>query len=231
MSTEATAASDECVSQQEIICAIERRSAIYGLLSRLFRKEIDEAFLERLMDMRFPRYSGNDDMDSGYLLIATFLNNVWGNSLEELSVDYSRVFIGQGIDAYSAAYPFESVYTSRKRLLMQNARDEVLAIYRSEGLDKNSSWRDGEDHISLELEFQKVLCDRTLDCLRSNNEEGATALLLTQRNFLKGHLCSWIPMMTSDMKRYAQSDFYLGLAYLVDGFLEVDSLFLEEILG
>ena len=30
---------------------------------------------------------------------------------------------------------FESVYTSEKRLLMQEARDEVLAIYRSAGLD------------------------------------------------------------------------------------------------
>ena len=141
-----------------------------------------------------------------------------------------RTFIGHGVDAFSAAYPFESVYTSEKRLLMQDARDEVLAIYRAAGLDKKESWKEGEDHIALELEFEQVLANRTTEALKRGDEDEAAALLTTQQNFLNDHLISWVPMMTADMKRFAQTDLYQGLAYLTDGFLETDRAFLEDVL-
>ena len=71
-----------------------------------------------------------------------------------------RAFIGHGIDAYSAAYPFESVYTSPKRLMMQEARDEVLAVYRSEGLDLSLI------HIFSEFGTMAILSSRLVKVKR-----------------------------------------------------------------
>ena len=158
--TENANAAAEQASMDDLIKLIEQRAATYGLLSRLFRVEIDQELLDELHGMRFPASTGNADVDEGYLRLAKYLSNTWENSLTDLAVDYTRVFIGHGVDAYSAAYPFESVYTSEKRLLMQDARDEVLAIYRSAGLDKKNSWKEGEDHVALELEFEQVLANR-----------------------------------------------------------------------
>ncbi len=220
----------EQASFDQLIAINKQRSGTYGLLSRLFTKEVDQELLDQLLSMRFPMSSGNAKVDEGYKLIATYLSGAWENTVTELSVDYVRVFIGHGVDAYSAAYPFESVYTSEKRLMMQNARDEVLAIYRSEGMDKKDSWKDGEDHIALELEFQSVLAQRTADALAQGNEDKAVALLNTQSNFMHDHLASWVPMMTGDMDVFAQTDFYRGLARLTEGFLETDQEFLQEIL-
>ena len=208
----------------------EQRAATYGLLSRMYRVEIDEPFLQELRGMRFPASTGNKDVDEGYRLIAKYLSNTWDNSVTDLAVDFVRVFIGHGVDAFSAAYPFESVYTSEKRLLMQEARDEVLAIYRSAGLDKQDSWKEGEDHVALELEFEQILAKRTVDALAKGDEDEAAALLTTQKNFLDDHLAAWAPMMTSDMKRFAQTDLYRGLAYLTDGFLATDQAFLQDVL-
>ena len=160
-------------SMDELIKLIEQRAATYGLLSRLFRVEIDQELLDELHGMRFPASTGNADVDEGYLRLAKYLSNTWENSLTDLAVDYTRVFIGHGVDAYSAAYPFESVYTSEKRLLMQDARDEVLAIYRSAGLDKKNSWKEGEDHVALELEFEQVLANRTAEALRKGGRGGS----------------------------------------------------------
>ena len=56
-------------------------------------------------------------------------------------------------------------------------------------------------------------------------------LLTTQKNFLEDHLAAWAPMMTSDMKRFAQTDLYRGLAYLTDGFLQTDQTFLDDVLA
>ncbi len=221
----------EQASIDELIELIEQRAATYGLLSRLFRVEVEQELLDELHGMRFPASTGNADVDEGYLRLAKYLSNTWENSLTDLAVDYTRVFIGHGIDAFSAAYPFESVYTSEKRLLMQEARDEVLAIYRSAGLDKQDTWKEGEDHIALELEFEQIMATRTVEALRKGDEDEAVALLTTQKNFLEDHLAAWAPMMTSDMKRFAQTDFYRGLAYLTDGFLQTDQTFLDDVLA
>ena len=220
----------ETASADELITLMEQRAATYGLLSRLYRVELDQEMLDQLRGMRFPAATGNSDVDEGYLRIARFLSNTWENSITDLSVDYVRVFIGHGVDAFSAAYPFDSVYTSEKRLLMQDARDEVLAIYRANGLDKKDTWKEGEDHLALELEFEQTLANRTVEALRRGDEEEAAALLTTQQNFLSDHLISWVPMMTADMKRFAKTDLYQGLAYLTDGFLDTDRAFLEDIL-
>lgn len=225
----AECATDE-TTLQDLIKLNEQRAATYGLLSRLYRVEIDEVLLNEMHGMRFPANTGNKNVDEGYRLLATYLSNTWDNSVTDLAVDYTRVFIGHGVDAFSAAYPFESVYTSEKRLLMQEARDEVLAIYRSAGLDKQDTWKEGEDHVALELEFEQILAKRTVDALSKENETEAAALLTIQKNFLDDHLASWASMMTSDMKRFAQTDLYRGLAYLTDGFLETDQAFLEDVL-
>ncbi|RNL12286.1 dehydrogenase [Parvibacter caecicola] len=213
-----------------LISITEQRSATYGLLSRLYRVEVDEEFLKEMKGMRFPAATGNSQVDEGYRLIATFLSNTWGNTITDLAIDYVRTFIGHGVDAFSAAYPYESVYTSEKRLMMQDARDEVLAIYRSQGLDKQETWKEAEDHLALELEFMQILANRTVDALKAGDEDAAIELLTTQKNFLEDHLMAWVPMMTSDMRRFAKTDLYRGLASLTDGFMTVDFEFLQDLL-
>lgn len=228
--TTADVIAEETTGFDELARLNTQRAATYGMLARLYRNEIDNAFLTELRSMRYPINTGNDNTDEGYRLMAHFLSNVWANTLDDLSVDYSRTFIGHGVDGYSAAYPYESVYTSPKRLMMQDARDEVLAIYRSYGLDKQESWKEGEDHVALEMEFMQTLANRTADALEKGDEDEAVALLETQHNFLYDHLAAWAPMMTRDMKRLAKTDLYQGLAYLTDGFLSTDLAFLKDVL-
>lgn len=213
-------------SAKELEAAHAGRAQIYGLLARLFRVEVDGLFMDQLHAMKFPAKTGNDLMDAGYRRIAAYLGTTDGASLTELAVDYVRAFIGHGIDAHSAAYPFESVYTSEKRLMMQDARDEVLAIYRSEGIDKRSDWRDGEDHIALELEFMRVMALRCAAAWEDGDEDAAQRCEDVQRAFLAEHLLRWVPTMLADMRRFAKTGLYLGLADLTEGFLAEDAEFL-----
>ena len=187
---------DDVAGFGEIAQLCEQRADTYGFLSRLYHSEVDQDLLDRMKTMPFPRTTGNAKLDEGYRLIAKYLSNTWTNSVMDLAREYVRIFIGHGNDAFAAAYPYESVYTSERRLMMQAARDEVLAIYRSYGMDKDPSWKEAEDHIGLECEFMRVLCLRTADALRRVDGDKAYALLEAQRNFLEDHLMSWTPMMT-----------------------------------
>ena len=227
----ATGALADEATMQEVVKRNGQRAAAYGLLSRLYRVEVDRPLRDELRSMRFPAKTGNENVDEGYRLLATYLSNTWDNSVTDLAIDYVRVFIGHGIDEFSAAHPLESVYTSEKRLLMQEARDEVLAIYRSAGLDKQDTWKEGEDHIALELEFEQIMATRTVEALRKGDEDEAVALLTTHKNFREDQPAASAPMLTPDLKRFAQTAFYRGLAYLTDGFLPTDQTFLADVLA
>ena len=214
----------------ELAALLAQRTNTYILLSRLYLKEVDAALLDELHEMLYPMATGDSDVDQGYLEIATYLSNLWSESLTELAVDYVRCFLGNSVDAFGAAYPYESVYTSEKRLLMQDARDEVLAIYRANGLDKAGDWKANEDHVAAELEFMRVLCERSREALLQGDEDRAWDLFLTQRNFLEDHLAAWAPMMTEDLKNFAKTELYQGLAWLTEGYLEMDFDFLRDLI-
>lgn len=207
----------------------EQRENMYGLLSRLYLVEVDADFYANLCQAAFPAGTGNDDVDAGYRLIATYCATQHDDAPLDLARDYARVFIGHGNNAYAAAYPFESVYTSEKRLLMQEARDEILRVYEQGGLQVDPSWHDPEDHIALELAYMQTMARRTREALETGDDERALALLDDQRRFLLRHLVSWTPMLANDMRRLAHTDLYQGLALLTKGFLAEDRDFLESV--
>lgn len=210
---------------------LQGRMATYQFLSRLFRTEVDQELYDTLVAMRFPANTGNDLVDEGYRMICTYLSQADGTVLTELAVDFVRAFIGSGNDGYSAAYPFESVYTSPKRLMMQDARDEVLVLYHAAGLDKQEDWKEGEDHIALELEFEQILAERALKAYEAGDEDACAQHLLQQKNFLEDHLLAWYPMMADDMQKFPRTDFYRGLGKLTSGFLQNDLEFLDDVLS
>lgn len=216
--------------KDDIRQAMETRASMYNLLSRLYQKEADKALLDEMCAMRMPVSTGNPHADAGYKLLARYLNGRWERTEEELRIDYFRVFLGNGVNGNDAAYPFESVHTSPDRIMMQDARDEVLALYRSEGLDKDPTWKDGEDHVALELAFERHLCGRCIERIDARDAAGAVALIRAQYNFLIDHLNNWTPMLLEDVLRFSKTDFYRGVAELTAGFLENDEVFLESLL-
>ena len=221
---------EEVAEGRELVDFMTRRARTYGLLARIFRVEVDGKFLEELRHLRFPTSTGSEHVDYGYRTMYNYLKGTWEDTLLDLARDYARTFIGHGNNGRSAAYPFESVHTSEKRLLMQDARDEVLAIYRANLLKKGEEWNDCEDHIALELEFMQVMSERTAKALKEGKEDEAVEMLKTQRAFVGQHLANWVPMFVSDIKYFSQTDLYIGAGELLLGFVQTEVEALDDLL-
>ena len=219
---------DEMLNDLVELCA--QRDSTYALLARLYRVEVDQPLLDGLHATRFPAATGSTKANAGYRALAEYLSNIDERSTTELAVDFARVFIGYGVDSYAAAFPFESVYTSEKRLKMQEARDEVLAIYHAYGLDKSSEWEESEDHVAAELEFMQVMSERTAKALKEGKEDEAVEMLKTQRAFVGQHLANWVPMFVSDIKYFSQTDLYIGAGELLLGFVQTEVEALDDLL-
>ena len=219
------------ISTYELALLCRDRAKIYNMMAGLCRAEVSKEKYTELMESLYPISTDNENINKSSHLIARYLSRKSEGVTEELAADYAATFIGRGSNGHSAAYPFESTYTASKRLLMQGARDEVLAIYRSQGLDKCETWKNTEDHISVELEFMERMCKRSANAFEQGNVDAAAQLFCVQYNFLCDHLNAWVPMMSSEMRAFAQTDFYLGLSYMLLGYIQFDVEFFEDILS
>ncbi len=215
--------------QPELVGIMEGRAALYDLLARVYQSEVDEAFLQQLRTMRYPQNSDNPKINDAFKRVYKVIRHAREDILDVLSVDFARTFLGSGVLNPNAAFPYESVYTSKHALVMQEARDEVLAIYRSQGLTKDESWRDPEDHISLQLQFESLLCRRIAQAMQDGDDERACELVRTQHGFLVHHMLDWVPRFCTDVPRYAKNDFYAAFAQLTVEFLNEERALLEDI--
>jgi TorA maturation chaperone TorD len=134
------------------------------------------------------------------------INKIDTNSdreLEDLLWEYTRLFIGP---YRLPCPPWESVYTSPKRLMMQEVASEVQNIYRATGLTINST-DIMPDHIGAELNFLSILFQRI------NTEGGGTNdYIKISEKFLNEHVIKWVPRFTRDMEEAADVLFYKALA-------------------
>ncbi|MDR1727409.1 MAG: molecular chaperone TorD family protein [Acidobacteriota bacterium] len=216
-------------STSEIVSLIANRENLYRLLSRFYRIEIDEAFLCQLEGMTFPEDCNDADLAEGYKMLTEWLLSPNEDPLTNLAVDYARVFLGAGIFEGPVAYPYESVYTSKERLIMQEARDQVLAIYRAKGLERIATFEVPEDHVSIELEFMSHLCREAREALLAGDPARAVVSFKEQREFLDNHPLKWIPAFCADIEACATSDFYLAVAKMTRGFLNMEQSIIEEL--
>ncbi len=113
---------------------------------------------------------------------------------------------------------------------MQEARDEILAAYRAEGLDRADEFNEPEDHIALEFEFMAYLCQNTLDALQKPEDEKALDYLEKQKTFLEEHILNWVPDFCRDVEQLAQTDFYKAASKITQGYLHLEHAMIGELL-
>lgn len=198
---------------------------MYRLLGIIYRKEINQTFLDQMKELAFPEDSGDSQLDEGYQNVKEYLENTGNDTLNELAVDYARVFLGAGISQGQAAFPYESVYTSKKKIVMQDAWEQVREIYASKGLARGNVTKDVlEDHIALELEYMAFLCEESQSGteVQKNLEE--------QKDFLDQHLLNWVSAFCADVEKYADTMFYRGVAKITIAYLKLDSTILDSML-
>ena len=207
----------------------EERRLVYALLARLLRKEVDEELLAALKEGDV-FVSDDEAFEHNLGLVRGYLASPEATVLD-LARDYAHTFCGAGSTKKSSAYPFESVYTSKDGLLMQDARDGALAWYRRFGLTKSESWLDCEDHVALELEFMEYLIGMEAEARAAGRADEADDLLRSQRDFAREHLANWLPRFAHDVDAKARTDFYRGLVRFANSYVKRDLAALDDALA
>lgn len=200
---------------QEQATISNHRRQFYQFLARLFAQELTPQLISKLAKMTYPTQCKNEAMAEGYQLMGQYFKQHQQAEIpDDLACDYAKVFLGAGETKGNAAFPYESVYTSAEKLVMQEAWVEVKKIYQNQGLALNTEMADiKEDHLAMELKF---MC-------RLAQKEPQQAHLQEQQTFLQNHLLNWIDDFAQDVAKFSQTDFYKGAALLTKGYLHEDA--------
>lgn len=139
------------------------------------------------------------------------------SSLEELLLDYSRLFLGP---FEILAKPYGSVWLEGEKVVMGETTMAVLDLYREGGFELDENFREVPDHIAAELEFLYLLIFKENEARRSEDAEGLASAREFKHRFLKNHLGHWITPFAKAMKDGAQTAFYTFLAELTEDFVK-----------
>jgi putative dimethyl sulfoxide reductase chaperone len=209
------------ITDQDWNDILTNRASSYGFLSRAYRQETTVEMLKALGTAT--EAQPDTEVSEGSRVLNAYLRGIDQANLKKVASDLAAEFAALFLNASGqSVYPFESVYTSAERLLMQEARDQVVFEYRRAGLERIQEFKEPEDHIAIELEFMAYLCNKTLEALKAQNSTAARESLEWQQKFLDQHLNRWIPRFCEDLAKVAQSGFYKGIALLTNELLETE---------
>lgn len=199
----------------QISLIMKNRAEYYAFLSRCLEREMKDTDIKDLEKMAFPQGKGFD-------LLKSYLSSAVSDKEEDLAVDFAHTFLGAGEVDGKAAYPYESVYTSRERLVMQDAWSQVRNIYGARGLALEASEDIKEDHAAIELLYMCTLAQKAAD-------KPSKDIIDAQLSFLDAHILNWMPAFCEDIRKYSRTDFYKAVASILEDFINEDKSLLSEL--
>lgn len=202
----------------------EERLHIYNLLRQLYLSPPSGEILNALQKVETDEKASSADSDVTNGL--RMLKEAGADQREELRPEFTRLFIGPG---KIPVPPYESFYTSEKKLLMQEATTAVRKKYLKAGLVMKNFYSSPEDHIASEFEFMYYLCKKSCELLKESRKEEAVKFLKMQGEFLEEHLARWVPNFCGDIIKSVNHDFFKGLALFTRGYIEEDVRAVKEL--
>jgi len=194
------------------------RSNIYGLLAAIYRREMTAGLLKQIKDPSMLGVLSN----LGLKLNNGFLETPEHQLLEDLAVEYARLFIGPG----KHISPHESVHHKRDDgqwgQLWGQSTAEVKKFIESAGLSYQSEYTGLPDHISVELEFMQQVTLAEEKAWEGDDKNLALACLEKEKKFIEEHLAGWIPVFCEKVINGAELPFYRLMAELTKKFIEFE---------
>lgn len=200
----------------------KHRSNIYALLAAIYHKEVTPALLKQIKEPQFLEVLS----ELGAKLEDDVLKGSEDKLIEDLAVEYTRLFLGPG----KHISPHESVHHERDDgdwgRLWGKSTVEVKKFIEASGLEYKSEYSGLPDHISVELEFMQKVTEREAQAWEGKDKDGAIYCLKIEKKFMDDHLKKWIPIFCDKIIAETESSFYKGMAKLTKKFIEFES---EEI--
>lgn len=142
----------------------------------------------------------------------------------DIAAEYTRLFV-----LPFGAVPHESFYLDEKKHVGGHVTAAVQCFYDAAAAHLAGTSMELADHVGVELEFMKFLCDLESQFWSTGSEEGLETCIGFQRDFLENHLLRWHQALCQKIVEESSLDLYRALARLTVDFLEAERVFVPEL--
>jgi TorA maturation chaperone TorD len=174
-----------------------------------------------LQQVKDPRFLGVLS-DLGAEGIDDLLQKPEEELIEDLAVEYARLFLGPG----KHISPHESVHFQRDDgqwgKLWGASTVEVKKFIESTGLNYTEEYKGLPDHISVEFEFMQQLTLHEEKVWKEADADKAAGYRQAEKKFVEEHLMRWIPGFCEKVIQEAELPFYRAMAALTRSFIEFE---------
>jgi TorA maturation chaperone TorD len=191
------------------------------MLALVYRQEMSSDLLKQVKGTQFLEILTDLEAE-GTEEIDAFLQKPEAELLEDLAVEYTRLFLGPG----KHISPHESVHHQQDDgqwgKLWGASTAKVKKFVESTGLTYSEDFKGLPDHIAVELEFMQQLTLREEQAWMNADADAAVSCRQTEKKFIEGHLVRWIPDFCKNVMQQAELPFYRALAALTRSFIEFE---------
>jgi DMSO reductase family type II enzyme chaperone len=124
--------------------------------------------------------------------------------------------------------PYEAGYLGGAAFREEHVLADIAGFYRAFGLLVGQGERERPDHVTVELEFMRVLTVKEAYALVHNGREKADICRRAQRRFWRDHLGPWLPSFGLLVARRAPDGFYKELGSSLATFAATENRVLGE---
>ncbi|MCD8315974.1 MAG: molecular chaperone TorD family protein [Eggerthellaceae bacterium] len=215
---------DDRTVEDKISDLMEMRQSLYRLFASLYFKEMTKDQIKFWKDVDLEGIEElNPLIGQGIHTLKHALHRVNSGTREDLAIDYAHTFLAAGTTkSERRACPYESVFTSRDGLVMQDARDDVYRYMLNEHLEPDQSLHIPEDHLSFVFEFMASLTERYQKAVEEKNYSEAKRLISLENEFFDKHISSWIDRFCDSVEGCCRTNFYRGVSEMTRGFVQVE---------
>ena len=216
---------------QEIIDYLRDSAETYRFLSQMVFKELNAEAIAAVAEIEFPAETGNAHLDEGYRLVRRYFRFSAEDRRTQLACEYARVFLAAGVygKGERTAVPYESVFTSPERIMVQASRDDVVRVFLRDGFQVNPDLHEPEDHLAFELEYLAHMSERAAALAEANDVAALLQNLDRQCAFVDAHVLNWLPQLAATARQFAKLAFYPGMLLVAQGTAEASRLTLQDI--
>ncbi len=193
------------------------REGFYSLVSRVFVKEVDHAFLRALKDENILEAFSRELLDN-------IGSREHEEIVEELAVEYATYFLSSG----AFLSPYESVQASTEGQLCGAESSRVLELYKKSGFNMAEVSSQFADHFGIELEFMGHLCSLEASSVEVGDLEGERRAKKLQAEFMASHLGRWYRPFLQKVIRAVEHPFYRVIASTTAEFLDTEQEYLRH---
>lgn len=187
------------------------RSYIYGLLSHIYSREPSLSLLERLKDSTFTQLL----KELGSDLSEELKRRPLDEAVEELAVEYTRLFIGPG----GHIYPYQSAYRKENADRPHAISQQIESFIKWHGLEYDPDFHEAHDHISVELAFMEKATDTEARAWSKDGGKDVVEIIKLEKQFIEEYAVQWVPEFSNRVIKAAHLGFYREIARLTKAFI------------